>query len=44
MSSTEAEYFAASVAVRDAIFLRDLLEDMNYVQSYMNDRPGVVGR
>lgn len=46
MSSTEAEYFAASLAARDTLFLRDLLEDLNLVQNYptpmRSDNKGVA--
>mmetsp|Transcript_32987 Transcript_32987/g.75793 ORF Transcript_32987/g.75793 Transcript_32987/m.75793 type:complete len:278 (-) Transcript_32987:180-1013(-) len=46
MSSTEAEYFAASMATRDALFLRDLLADFGYMQTYptplRTDNKGVV--
>ena len=45
MSSTEAEYFAACVAARDVLFLRDLLADMGYVQTsptpFRSDNKGV---
>lgn len=33
MSSTEAEFFAACVAARDVLFLRDLLADLGYLQT-----------
>ena len=33
MSSTEAEYFAACVATRDILFLRDLLADLGHLQT-----------
>jgi len=46
MSSTEAEYFAASMATRDALFLRELLADLGFVQNYptplRTDNKGVV--
>lgn len=46
MSSTEAEYFAASMAARDAIFLRELLVDLGHTQHYptplRTDNKGVV--
>lgn len=46
MSSTEAEYFATSMATRDTIFLRDLLADLNFTQTYptplRTDNKGVV--
>mmetsp|Transcript_26722 Transcript_26722/g.40195 ORF Transcript_26722/g.40195 Transcript_26722/m.40195 type:complete len:496 (+) Transcript_26722:168-1655(+) len=46
MSSTEAEYFATSMAIRDAMFIRDLLEDLGHMQCYptpvRSDNKGVV--
>ena len=40
LSSTEAEYFAASLACQEAVWLRTMLEDIGFIQN----QPTVIRR